>query len=60
MIFRKTGNFFRRTGCHDFPTCRSPFGAEVDDPVGRFDHFEVVFDHEYGVALLDEKVEYSQ
>ena len=33
------------------------FGAEVEDPVGGFDDFEVVFDDEQGVAGIDEFLE---
>jgi hypothetical protein len=33
------------------------FGAEVEDPVGGFDDFEVVLDDEQGVAGIDEFLE---
>ena len=33
------------------------FGAEVDDPVGSFDHVEIVLDDDDRVALVDEAVE---
>ncbi len=36
------------------------FGAEVDDPIGAFDHIGVVFDDDDGVALFDECVECAQ
>ena len=33
------------------------FGSHVDDPVGAFDDFHVVFDDDEGVAVFDEGVE---
>ena len=36
------------------------FGAQVDDPVGRFDDVEVVLDHDDRVALVDEAVEHFE
>ena len=36
----------RRAGAHHFAAGLAPFGAEVDDPVGRADHVEVVLDHD--------------
>ena len=41
------------------PSCAA-FGAKVDDPVGRLDHLDVVFDHEHRVAGLDETVQHLQ
>ena len=35
----------------------SCFGAEVEDPVGGFDDFEVVLDDEQGMAGIDEFLE---
>ena len=36
------------------------FGAHVDDPVGGFDHVEVVFDDEHGIAEVDESLEHFE
>src|SRR5439155_23625577 len=33
-------------------TVVSPLGPEVDDPVGRLDHVDVVLDDDHGIALL--------
>ena len=43
----------RRAFGDDVPA-PTALGAEVDDPVGRLDHVEVVLDDEDGVALVDE------
>ena len=40
----------RRTRRHDFAAGVATFGPEVDDPVGRADHVEVVLDHDQRVA----------
>ena len=37
-----------------------PLRAQVDDPVGRFDHVHVVLDDEDSVALVDEVVEHLE
>src|SRR3546814_5757959 len=42
---------------HDLPTLVAAFRAQVDDPVGRLDDLQIVFDDDYRVALLDEGVE---
>jgi hypothetical protein len=34
------------------------FGSEIDDPVGSLDHIEVVFDHDHGVAVVAQPVQY--
>ena len=33
------------------------FGAEVDDPVGGFNHNQIVFDDDEGAASVDELLE---
>ncbi len=51
---RKTGgavdDFFRRTFRDNFSTSRTAFGSEVNDPVRRFDHVQIVLDDQQGVA----------
>ncbi len=32
-------------------------GAEIDYPIGRLDHVEVVLDHNHGIAQVDQAVE---
>ncbi len=51
------GDIFRGAGHDDLATTRSPFGSQVDDPVRRFDHIQVVFDNQHGIAGFDESVQ---
>ena len=53
-VFR---DLFRRAFGDHFAAFHAAFGAEVEDPVGGLDHVQIVFDHDHGVALLDERVE---
>ena len=39
-----------RTLGHDPAAAARPFGPQIDDPVGRLDHIEVVLDHDHRVA----------
>ena len=45
-------NFFGGALGDDLPAVLAAFGTEVDQPVGGFDHVEVVFDDEEGVARV--------
>jgi hypothetical protein len=45
---------------HDLAAAVAAFGAEVDDPVGGLDDFEIVLDHHHGVALLDQLVQHLE
>ena len=38
----------------DSPPAVAAFRAEIDNPIGRVDHVEVVLDHEHGVTRVDE------
>jgi len=51
---------FRGAGRDHRAAAVSAFGAEVDDPVGGFDDVEVVFDHNHGVASVDEPADYGK
>src|SRR5690348_2069619 len=51
------GDLFRRAGGDDATAARAAFGTEVDDPIGRLDHFQIVLDDQHGVALVDERVQ---
>src|SRR5438034_11565486 len=42
------------------PAAVAPLGAEIDDPVGGLDDFEVVLDDEDRVAGLDEGVQHFE
>jgi hypothetical protein len=44
----------------NFPAAGSALRAEVDEPIGRLDHVEVVLDDDDGVALVDETVQNEQ
>src|SRR3546814_1873226 len=50
-------HLLRRPFRHDLPALVAAFRAQVDDPVGRLDDLQIVFDDDYRVALLDEGVE---
>ena len=51
---------FRRAGGDDLAAAGAAFGAEVDHPVGRLDHVEIVLDDEDRVARLDEAVQHFE
>ena len=53
-------NLLRRSARHDVPAVRARFRAQVDDPVGRLDHVEIVLDHDDRVALVDEAIEHFE
>src|SRR5471030_1943269 len=44
-------------GRNDLAAARTTLWTEVDHPVGRLDHVEVVLDHDHRVALVDQSVE---
>ena len=47
VAFSCSHELFGRTGKDEFSPSVSPFGAEVDDVIGRFDDIEIVLnDHE--------------
>ena len=54
------GDLLGRARGDDPPAQVAAFRAEVDDPVGRLHDFEIVLDHEHGVARLDESVQHLQ
>ena len=43
---------------NDHPATFTALGSEIDDPVGRFDDVEIVFDHQHRVAVIDETVQH--
>src|SRR5262245_20220661 len=59
---------FRRLSRHGFGRADSDhaaaivatLGAEIDDPVRRLDHVQVVLDDHDGIALLDEPIEHLE
>src|SRR5918999_737246 len=46
------GDLLGRADGHDASAARSPFGTEIDYPVGRLDHVEIVLDDEHCVAAV--------
>ena len=54
LRLRIARNLLGGSGCHDVAAAGAAFGAEVDHPVGGFDHVEIVFDHQYGSARFDQ------
>src|SRR3954466_4718095 len=50
----------RRPGGDDGSAARAAFRAEIDDPVRRLDHVEVVLDDEHRVAAIDETMEHVE
>ena len=53
-------DFFRRSFGHDVSAAFAGFGAQVDDPIGRFDHVEIVLDDDDGVAQIDQAMEHVE
>src|SRR5512133_882247 len=53
-------DLLRRSGGDDRSAARAALGSEIDDPVRRLDHVEVVLDDEHRVAAIDEAMEHVQ
>ena len=51
---------FRRALDDDAAALIAGFGAEVDDPVGRLDHVEIVLDDDDRVAQIDQAIEHVE
>src|ERR1700733_3260798 len=54
------GDLLRGAYSYDLAAAAAALRAHVDDPVGGFDHVEVVLDDEQGAAALDEFAECSE
>src|SRR3954469_20807418 len=48
-----SGDCFGRSLGHDVPAAIATFGAEIDHPVGRLNHVEVVLDNHQAAAVFD-------
>ena len=48
---------FRSAARNDFPAAGAGLGAHVNDPIGLFDHVEVVFDDDDGVSQIDQPMQ---
>ena len=57
---RVRDNVLRRAGGHDVAALVARLGPQVDHPVGRLDHVEVVLDHHHRVAQVDQPVEHVE
>ncbi len=51
---------FRRPRDDDAAAVVAGLGAQVDDPVGRLDHVEVVLDDDHRVAQIDQAIEHVE
>ena len=51
------GYLFRRPLHDDLAAAVAALGAKIDDPVGAFDHVEIVFDDEQRRAVVEQPVE---
>ena len=60
IAFRILRHFFWRSCGHDLAAAVAAFGAEVDDPIGGFDHLEIMLDHHHGVALIHQLMQHLQ
>src|SRR5277367_2475117 len=58
--FFRAGYEFRWALRHDAASAFAAFGTEIDDPVGLFDHVEVVLDDQHGVAKGNQTLEHVQ
>ena len=54
---RTGGQLLRRAARHNPPAAVAALGPQVDDPVGRLDHVQVVFDDQHRVAGVDKVVQ---
>lgn len=50
----------RRSGSDDLSAAEPAFRAKVDNPVCRFDHFEIVLYDDDGIALVSKFVQNLQ
>ena len=49
-------NGFRRSNCNDLPAFVARLRPQVDHPVGTFDHFEIVLDHDQRIPALHQSL----
>ena len=60
MRRRHARHFLRRPLRHDPSADVAALRAEVNDPVGGFDHVQVVLDHDHGVTRVHQAVQADQ
>ncbi len=54
------GDVFGRAFRDDSPAAFPAFGTEIQNPVGGFNHVQIVFHHQDGVAGIDETVQHFE
>ena len=55
-LFFNSDAYYDRNG-DDVASVRAAFGAEIDDPIGGFDHIQVVLDHDHRVAGVHQAIQ---
>src|SRR5439155_14319883 len=50
-------DFFRRSNGNDFPALIPGFGSEIDDPIGRFNDFQIVLDYDKRMPGFNQTLE---
>ena len=45
------GDVFGRSGCYDFAAAVATSRADINNPVGGFDNFEIVLNNSYRIAV---------
>ena len=51
---------FGRACADNLPATGTAFGTDIDHPVGRFDHVEIVFDDQHRIAGVDKVLQHFQ
>ena len=54
MRIRMLGNGFGGAGCQDLTTLVATVRPEINEPIGCFDHIQMVFDDDDGVAPVSQ------
>ena len=54
------GDVFWCAGDEELATTGAAFGAEVENPIGGFDHIEVVFNDHDGVAVVAQAMQHLE
>ena len=60
MTFATSGDLLGRASRDNSPALVAGVGAEVDDPIGRLHHVEVVLDDQHRVAGIDEPLKHLE
>ncbi|MEN9753865.1 MAG: hypothetical protein RLZ07_247, partial [Pseudomonadota bacterium] len=60
MAFISLHNIFRCALSDDNAAAITTFRPHIDDPVGGFDHFEIMFDDNDRVALIDKLMQHLE